>query len=219
MGRSTRRAGLAGIEFALVSPVLLSLFLGTIDISGALLTARRMTVAAGSVAEIASTASVQSVALNKLTDVQAWQATTAPFALFPAWTYPNAPQTFSITVSAVSFTASSPGCSQNCSYSARVMWSVANKLGKPQLRACGGLALAPDTNAPSYSTMPVGNSGPTSLFVADISYTFHPLFFGFLIGDIPMMQSAFISPRIYNRTDLVVTGDGGVSVNNCVLPS
>ena len=218
MGKRCNRGGVAGLEFALISPVLLVLFVGTIDISNALLTARRMTLAAGSVAEIASTESVQSQALNVLTDVQAWQATTAAFALFPGWTYPPARQTFAITVSGVDFTASPAGCTTNCSYTAMVKWSVANDLGQAQLRPCGALSQAPDTNAPSYGSLPAGNFGPTSLIVADISYTFRPAFFGFVTGDIPMMQSAYISPRINNDTVLVAAGGAGPSVN-CVRSS
>lgn len=207
------RAGVAGLEFALIAPVLLTLFLGTIDISGALLTARRMTIAAGSIAAIATTSSAQTQALNVLTDLQAWQATTAAFALFPGWTEVTAKQSFAITLSGVVFTATPAGCTQNCSYTARVVWSVANNLGVAKLRACGALQTVPDTSAPSYQTMPVSNLGPNSLLVADISYTFQPIFFGFLIGDIPMMQSAYISPRVNNQTSLVGTGGAVVSVN------
>jgi len=52
-------AGVAGLEFALLSPVLLILFLGNIDLPGALLTARRMEIAAGSVAQIGTTGAAQ----------------------------------------------------------------------------------------------------------------------------------------------------------------
>lgn len=204
--RRSARAGVAGLEFALVSPILVVLFLGTIDISNALLTARRMSTAAGSVAQIASTSAVQTRTLNVLTDLQAWQATTAPFATFPGWTATIARQTFAITISAVNFTRTPSG------YAADIVWSLANELGVARLRACGKLQPVPDNNPTSYTTLPQGNFGPTSLLVADVSYTFHPLFFGFLIGDINMMHSAYISPRINNETRLVVTGLAGVSV-------
>jgi Flp pilus assembly protein TadG len=211
------RAGVAGLEFALLSPTLLVLFLGTIDLSGALLTARRMEIAAGAVAEIGSTAAAQTQALNVLTDVQAWQATTAAFALFPNWAAKPVTPRFAITLSGVAFTATPPGCTQNCSYTASVIWSVANELGVPKLRACGPLASAPDGDPPSYTTLPAGNFGPTSLLIADISYTFQPIFFGFLIGDIPMLQSAYISPRINNGIQLVAAGGAGVTVI-CAVP-
>jgi Flp pilus assembly protein TadG len=184
---------MAGLEFALLSPVLLALFLGTIDLSGALLTARRMEIAAGSVAEIGTTGAAQTQALNVLTDVQAWQATTAAFALFPGWT--------------------PAGCTQNCKYNAAIVWSVANELGAKQLRACGPLTSVPDAEATSYTTLPASNFGPTSLLVADISYTFQPIFFGFLIGNIPMMQSAYVSPRIGNGIQLLAAGGKGVNVS------
>ena len=206
------RAGVAGLEFALLAPVLLLLFLGTIDLSGALLTARRMEIVAGSVAEIGTTGAAQTQAVNKLTDVQAWQATTAAFAFFPAWAAKSASPGFAVTLSDVAFKAIPSDCTQNCSYAATVKWSVANDLGTPSLRACGPLSSAPDTNAPSYTTLPAGNFGATSLLVADVSFTFQPMFFGFLIGDIPMMQSAYISPRINNDIQLLATGGAGVSV-------
>jgi TadE-like protein len=150
---------MAGLEFALLSPVLLALFLGTIDLSGALLTARRMEIAAGSVAEIGTTGAAQTQALNVLTDVQAWQATTAAFALFPGWTETAANGTFAITLSGVDFTATPAGCTQNCKYNAAIVWSVANELGAKQLRACGPLASVPDAEATSSRRCPRAISG------------------------------------------------------------
>jgi hypothetical protein len=49
--------------------------------------------------------------------------------------------------------------------------------------------------------------------VADVSYTFQPTFFGFLFGDIPMMQSAYVSPRVNNATALTNAGGAGFNVN------
>ncbi|WP_428486955.1 TadE/TadG family type IV pilus assembly protein [Rhodopila sp.] len=212
------RGGVAGLEFALLSPILLVLLLGTIDLSGALITARRMEAVAGSVVEIGTTAAAQTQALNMLTGAQAWQATTAPFALFPGWTGRTASKTFAITLSAVAFTPTQAGCTEGCSYTANVVWSVANELGTPTLRACGKLQSVPNENATSYATLPVGNFGPTAVLVADIAYTYQPTFFGFLIGNIPMMQSAYLSPRIDNGIALSDTSGAGVSVN-CESPS
>lgn len=213
MGRNSKKqGGLAGLEFALISPVLLTLFAGTVDISNALVTARRMEVAAVSIAEIATTSSVQSQALNVLTGTQAWQATTAAFALFPDWTGASAKGTFAITLSAVSLTSHPTDCTQNCSYTASVAWSITNGLGQPRLRACGTLAAAPNGGSPSYATLPAGNFGPTSLLVADISYTFKPFFLGFITGDIAMMHSGYVSPRINNLTTLVSPSGAGTAV-------
>jgi Flp pilus assembly protein TadG len=206
------RGGVAGVEFALLAPVLLTMFLGTIDLSGALLTARRMATAAGSVVEIATAGAAQSKTLNVLTDVQAWQATTAAFALFPGWTEKLANGTFAITLSAAAFTAVPAGCTQKCTYTANIVWSVANNLGARRLRPCGPMASVPNTDATSYTTLPAGDFGATALLIADISYTYQPSFFGFLIGDIPMMQSAYLSPRIDNGIQLKPAGGAGGSV-------
>ena len=214
-GRASRRAraGTAGLEFALIAPVMVTLFLGTIDLSNALLMARRMEIAAGAVAEIASTSAAQARALNILTTEQAWQATTAAFAYFPGWAAQPPRRGFAVTLSGIAFTASGPDCSAGCSYKGHVAWSVANDLGATELRACGPVASAPDTAASSYLAIPAGSFGPTSLLVADISATYRPYFFGFIIGAIPMMQSAYISPRIGSGTVLQDDGGAGVSVN------
>ncbi len=160
-GRPLRsaRAGLAAVEFALVAPVLLTFFLGTIDLSKALITRRRLEFAARATTEIASTTAAQSLAQNILTNTGAWQATTAAFALFPAWATKSLAPVFTVTLSSVSFTATPSNRTQGCSYSAAVTWSLANDLGQPQLRACGALAAAPDTAPPSYTTLPAGNFG------------------------------------------------------------
>lgn len=207
------RGGLAGLEFALIAPVLLTLFAGVVDLSNALLTYRRMGTAAGAVVEIAVMSSAQSQSLNSLTDVQAWQATTAPFAWFPAWTSPLAVGTFAVTLSSVTFTAPPAGCAQDCGYVANVAWSVANNLGAAQLRPCGTLAMVPNGGASSLTTLPAGTFGPTSVLVADISYTFHPAFLGFLVGNIPIMRSAYLSPVIKSNTTLVPAGGAGTSVS------
>ena len=210
-GRRRGRSGLAGLEFALLSPLLLVLFLGTLDVSNAVLTARRLEIAAGAVARIASTSATQAQAQNSLTDVQALIATSAVFALFPSWTNSNAPA-FSITLSNVGFTAAPTGCTTNCTYNGAVLWSVVLPLGVQQRRACGPVAAAPNGQASTYSSLPAGDFGPTSLLVADVSVVFHPYFLGFVIGDIPMMQSITMSPRVSNGTTLSIATNWNVAV-------
>ena len=214
------RGGNAGLEFALLSPVLLTLFLGTIDLSNALLAARRMEIAAGAIAEIGTTGAAQTRAMNLLTDQQAWQATTAAFALFPEWNAASSSPNFAITLSAVEFIPSPANCVQNCAYTATVKWSVANELGRPTLRACGPLSSAANTDPTSYTTLPIGNFGPTSVLVADISYTFQPVFFSFLnIGNIQMMHSAYVSPRLGNGIGLTRTNDAAMKGVMVICPT
>ena len=178
-----------------MAPFLLTLLCGGADLSRGRVMARRPTVAATSTALIASTMAVQQTSLNALTGQQAWQATTAPFALFPQWLAEQQPD-FSTTLSAVSFSGASTG------YVAHVAWSVANPAGLARLRACGTLSAAPDDSASSLASLPADAFGATSILVADVSATFYPAFTTVFVAPFVLERSAYVSPRINNGTAL-----------------
>ena len=197
------RRGLAAVEFALLLPVLLTCLAGVTDLSLAVITGRRLTAAAQSVAIIASTMAVQTSSLNTRTGLQAWQATTAPFALFPQWRAEAAQSgLYSITLSGVDFSAGNGG------YTASTQWSVANPSGQIRLRRCGSLAAAADGGTNTHATLPAGVFGPTSILVADVSTIFTPVFTSVFLGSVPMSRSAFVSPRIGNGIQLSGSGPG-----------
>lgn len=202
------RGALAGIEFALIFPALFGMLAGVVDVSLAVITARRLTVAAGDVALIASTMAVQSSTLNALSGNQAWQATTAPFATFPAWrSTARGSNGFSITLSAVDFAPN--GCAAGCAgYTATTRWSVGNPTGQLVLRPCGALAAVPDGGSSSMTTLPAGVFGPTSLLVGDVSTVFVPLFTGVFVGPLTMLHSAYVPPRVNNGVQLTDPGPG-----------
>jgi Flp pilus assembly protein TadG len=198
------RKGLAGLEFAIVSPVLLLILMGVVDLSRAILMARRLQVAADDVATIASTEAVQTSSLNTLSGYQAYAATTAPFALFPNWisSQYSSGNSFAITLTEVNFTKTSSSCTTNCSYTANVSWSVANFSGQAQLRSCGTLTSVPNGSATSLSTLPAGNFGPTSVLIADVSQVYTPLFTSIFVGSFTLKRSAYVSPRANNAITL-----------------
>ena len=200
------RKGLAGVEFALIVPFMVMLLLGTADISRAIVTLRRLTVAADTVATIASTEAVQVANLSILTPYQAYAATTAPFAIFPTWlpSQFSVNNSFAITLSEINFKPTSSTCTSNCTYTANVFWSVASPYGQPQLRTCGALNLVPNSTATSLATLPTGTSGQTSMFVADVSQIYTPLFTAVFVGSFTMQQTAYVSPRVANSVTLQV---------------
>ncbi len=195
------RRGLAAIEFALLLPVLTAVLFGVVDLSLGVVMSRRLTVAAQETATIASTMAVQAGSLNVITGAQAWQASTAPFALFPLWRASPSSGSFAITLSAVNFTTAA-SCKTGCTYAAAVAWSAANPAGQPELRACGSLAAVPNTSPSSLANLPAGLFGATSVLVADVSSVYVPMFTGVFVGDVPMLRSAYVSPRIYNGVSL-----------------
>ncbi len=189
--------GLAGIEFAVVVPVILILLCGVVDLSRAILLTRRLTVAAAATATIASTMAVQASSLNSLTGPQAWQASTVPFAYFPEWLSQPHLGSFAITLSAVNFSQAAGG------YTAHVAWSVVNPAGQTLLRPCGTLGLVAANSPASLSTLPVDSAGATSLIVADLSGMFVPVFTSVFLGPFAVQRSAYVSPRINNGVALV----------------
>ena len=190
------RRGLAGVEFALVAPMLLIMLFGVVDLCRAILMIQRLTAAAASTATIASTMAVQASSLNTLTGQQAWQATTAPFAVFPKWRLSRQPGTFAITLSSIGFTTGHGG------YSAHVTWSAANPSGQTQMRPCGTLAQAPNSAPVTLGTLPAGDYGPTSILLADVSGVFVPMFTSVFVAPLTFMRSASVSPRINNGVTL-----------------
>ena len=202
------RRGLAAFEFALMLPLMVALLFGVVDLSQAIIFSRRLTVAAQETATIASTLAVQSNNQNALTETQAYDASTAPFALFPAWqgATTSTPGTFSITLSVATFSASPSNCTTSCTYSGTISWSGSNPNGQTNLRACGPVAAASsNTAAPSRATLPPGVFGPTAIIVADVSAPFTPLFTGYFTGGFTMLQSAYVSPRLNNSVKLTNT--------------
>ena len=198
------RRGLAGVEFAMIAPVLLALLCGVADLSRAIIMARRLTVAATSTALIASTMAVQASSLNALSGRQALQATTAPFAVFPNWQLVANNGTFSITLSAVTFTAAKSG------YTSHVAWSVANPSGQSRLRACGVLAPTSDDSPSTLASLPASVFGPTSIMVADVSGVFVPAFTSVFLGSFTLQRSGYFSPRINNGVALTSAFPGPV---------
>ncbi|WP_158747598.1 TadE/TadG family type IV pilus assembly protein [Acidisphaera sp. L21] len=199
------RRALAGLEFALVAPVLVLVLLAMVDLSRAFIMGRRLTVAAASVATIASTEAVATASLSTLTGQQAFAATTAPFAVFPLWlaNQLSVNGSFAITLSEVNFTPTPKGCTTGCTYTAAVAWSVANPSGQPTLRACGAVASQPDGSNPSLTALPASAFGATAVLVADISQVYVPLFTSVFVGSFTMQRSAYVSPRVNNAITLV----------------
>jgi Flp pilus assembly protein TadG len=200
------RRAVAGVEFALVLPFLLALLAGAVDLSTAWLTTRRLVAAAEQTGLVATTLAVQAATLGQLSGLQAWKATTAPFASFPGWSA-SATSGYSITLSEIVFTAGKGG-----SYAGAVKWSVAFPGGAPVLRPCGTVTSLP-AGSRSLTGVPAGVFGPTAVLVADISTLFVPPLTGVFTGPVTLAESAFVSPRVNNAVTL--TGSGPAVTKIC----
>jgi hypothetical protein len=235
------RRGVVAVEFAIIGSLLVPLMLGLYDISQALLIRRRVALAAIEIAEAASVLAVQAnTASNQLTGAQVWTSDTAAFLQLPRMQPGGAGANYAITLSSVQFTPSSGGGS---AYDAHVVWSSYEANGLPQLRACdtppaykkngkvkdpGILGVTPaasnaveslSTLPPSVYLPPSAASQPYPIIVADLQYTYTPMFLRFLSGPITFFRSRFVSPRIGTSAAYVLfagpTSGSGVQVTAC----
>jgi Flp pilus assembly protein TadG len=195
---SCRRA-LAAIEFALIAPVLVLMAFGSYDIVQGFITYTRVNYAAQAIGQIATSMAVAGTNLNQLNDTQALAATSAVYALLPALNSAN-PPAFSVVLSSIAMTPTVSGCTSNCTYTAHVAWSSVFQ-GSGTARPCDttqGVSVitsVPDTASPSPTTLPVDAYSSSPLLVADVTYTFQPVFLIAIQTSITMTSSAYFSPR------------------------
>lgn len=164
------RRGVAAIEFAMVLPVLLVLFLATFDAGNAI--AVYMKVRSGAYTLAAITNQYQTIQSTDMTTITG--ATSAVFA-----PYPKAPGIVTITqIQATSATQ------------AQVSWSYS---------PTSGYALAQGSavsNLPAnFAKNTCGNTYPCYLIMATVQYTYTPSFGYFITGPITLSDSVYATPR------------------------
>jgi Flp pilus assembly protein TadG len=211
--RHGRRAGVAGIEFAMLTPVLGIFMLGLVDLSDAIIAERRLNAAVQQIGLMATQLSIQSDQTTSLTVAQLNQASSVIFSVFPGLS--NAPvynavsnpvPSYAVTVSDIVFNPTATGCTAGLtctSYTAALAWSVPLQYGQHINRACGAVSQVTTTASPVYvnnlpSTVPTAGiaSALTSTLVVDAIYTFTPIFAKF-IGTVTMRQTAYFNQRSY----------------------
>lgn len=169
---STR--GVAAVEFALVMPVLLILFLSTFDAANAVavyMKVRSASYVLAAVTNTYGTGTTNQISTTAMPGIaQAAGAVLAPYAGTPT-----------VVLSQIKATSNTR---------ATVSWSYASR----------GTAL---TQGNTYSSLPTnfakntcGNTYPCYAVVASVSYTYTPTFGYFLIGPVTFSDSLLVTPRI-----------------------
>jgi TadE-like protein len=196
------RQAIAAVEFALLLPLLIMLMLGSVEVARVIIAARNVTAVATTASEMLSqeTGTVDYVNLHFATD--------STMVIFPQILQDAAQKgiswknDISVSIAGVCFSPNGSTdctlpCTSNCT--ANVVWNSG-----PNKRTCGvPLTSAPDTAAPSTTTLPADVFGEGSLIVVDIVYNYTPIFastftalFGHpLFGTIPIARSAYLAPR------------------------
>jgi len=202
------RPGLAAIEFALIAPLMITACAGLYDLTTAFLAWQRVNMAALAMAQIATyqaaTTTDNNINTNVLNLIEAQTAASAIYAYLPD-TMTALTSSFAVVVTSVVVTLQNTSCTAACSYISNVAWSGLFQGGAGTTRACGAGALGwvADTAGPSSTTLPTDLQQVQPVLVVDVYYTFQPMFFTFITGNILMMGSAYFPPRTGLPSDWV----------------
>jgi len=216
---------IAAAEFALVLPILITVMLGSVEVARLIIFARNVTQVANTAVEmLTETTAATGSGTVTVNYIDLHFAADSTMVIFPQILQDAAQKgiswnnDISISMASVCFgssaTACTPACTSNCTY-ANVVWTSGPASEK---RQCGvSLTAAPDTAAPSKTTLPADVFGPGSIIVVDIVFNYTPMFGLGLFGTIPIKRSAYVAPRYVPATSsinyikyAVISGDDGM---------
>ena len=189
-GFARANRGVALLEFALIMPFLITLLFGSYELTRYINTTRQITNLADSIAQLFAqntTGSINDTDLHFAIDST---MVTFPNVLGDAhkqgiywW------QDIYVSMSSVLFSPTVTGCTSNCTYNAKVMWTTGS-------RPCStNLTPAADTAPPSLTTLPMDAFGPGSMIVVDIVYFYRPIVASNLLGIKTISRSTYLQPR------------------------
>jgi Flp pilus assembly protein TadG len=191
--------GVAGLEFALLAPLLLTILAGLYDLTTAYIAWERLNLCVQAIDQIATSQAANSATPNTLSRTQTTTAASSVYAYLPSVLTPSAPP-FGVTISSVVMTPTVSGCTSGCTYTAHVAWSGTYQGTAGARRPCDAVqgtsvvTQTTDTAPPTSTTLPGDVYSAAPLLVVDATYTFTPFFYSF-ISSFTMKQSAYFAPR------------------------
>ncbi|MBN9084757.1 MAG: hypothetical protein BGP04_26085 [Rhizobiales bacterium 62-17] len=182
------KRGVAAVEFALILPFMLLLYLGTAELTQGLMASRKSTLVARALSDlVAQLASGSNMTETEATNV--FNAATAIMSPFPT-------TTLKMTITSVEFVVNS---SKANGYDAKPRWTITRNGGTA--RPCTILNPVANTDAPASTNMPNGMYGAGSIIVADVTYAYQPPFGSAVLqwsstdAAINMRQTTYMRPR------------------------
>jgi Flp pilus assembly protein TadG len=167
LGRFLRdRRGVSAVEFALVAPLMIALYLGCVEISDGVSADRKVSLVAGAVANL--TAQVTAITTNDMTNIL-----DASSAIIQPYSSAN----LAVVVSCLNIDAS-----QNVT----VKWSATRN----------GTARADNSSYTFDSSSEALKVANTQLILAEVTYNYTPIFGYTITGTLTLSDHMFMSPRI-----------------------
>lgn len=166
-------SGVAALEFGMVAPIMLAMFLGTVEFSQAITVDRRVSQVASSTADL--------VARQKTLTTTALDGY---MLLIGQLMQPYSPSLLKLTIANVYATVAAPANPLVC-------WSYnRNDNGTPK-------GVNTYSNGQSYP-LPTGIvEGGTSVVVVEVQYDYEPLIFRYFIkSTMPMKETFYLKPRL-----------------------
>jgi Flp pilus assembly protein TadG len=205
--------GVAGVEFALIAPVMVLLAISFYDLTSAVIDEWQVTQSAGAIARIATAMAATSSGTNELTIPQATTASSAIFGVGPEWfSLPKA--RYSVTVSSIVMAQTDSSCTNNCSYKANVAWSLVTQGVGPK-RPCGVLNTVADGSKTTGIGLRVDAFTAAPFIIVDVTYNFIPLLTDLFGAGLTMTESVYMGTRIGTDTNWTrLTGDQAAA-NQC----
>lgn len=192
-------SGLATIEFAFISGVLIFLCLAGFDFGRYVVASQRIEAVSYNIAQMLSQTAVSGSAVDSGDGVIAdstlqWYQNSAPItfpeALSDSFRQGVAWNTLlSVNMTSLRFKPTVAGCTSNCVYTPSVIWSTGN-------RPCNTtFTQVADTSLASPTTLPTDLYGPNSQLVVDVAYTYQPSFAASWLPTMTISRTTYMSPR------------------------
>lgn len=210
--------GVAAIEFAAVYPLLFLLLAGAFELSREVLSARQLTTLANSAATMIASDANGSIAYTDLHYAFDSAMISFPRVLADSFTKKIVwSNDITISLAGIVFTPTVSGCTILCTYKANVVWT-----GGAASRKCGSnIQATSDSSAPTPTTLPsdlftpvaspnLGYNPPPFTVVVDVTYTWSPIIFSHVFGNITIKRSAYVNARYASKIIYTkATGDDG----------
>ncbi len=203
------KEAISAIEFSITAPVFILILLGGFDITRYTIAARRITDISSTIGQMLSVNSTGSV---NWTDLQFYHDSAMilyPQVLSDAQVQGNQwSSDIAISMSSINFMTVPPICTTGCIYVPKVVWTS----GENPRSCIVPATAAPDTAAPTPSTLPADVFGAASILVVDVVYIFHPMLAQRFFGNLSITRSYYVTPRYVPSVGYTVSsGDTGIA--------
>ena len=197
------RSGVAIVEFALILPLMVLVYVGASEISRLLSVDRKVVLLTRTLADV--TSQYSTLASSDIVSImQASAAVMSPYD----WTAAKA------TLTGMSFPSAT---------TVSVDWTAVMNSATARSCAAGAISVVSNSTAAALTNVPTGIvSAGSYIIVADVTYTYAPLFLRSLLpnGGITLTETFFMRPRNsstipYTSGTTTVSGTPTVTITDC----